>query len=310
MGTEQATAPGSMLRRRVITTAVIFAVWAVAIEARLVQLQIVQHAEWQARADGQRVHTYPVTARRGAIVDRTGRVLASSVDEDAIYAVPTEIKKPAAYVAALCKALGDCTPEERETLDKRLSSGKSFVYVRRASQLVTEQTARVRALNLPGIGYIAENRRYYPCAQLGAHVLGYVGQENNGLSGLEWSYDSKIAGKPGAILIEVDAKHRPFARLRDASTEGATLQLTIDAYLQHVAERELRAAVAEHHATGGTALVMDPRTGEILALANEPTFDPNAYAKSSDVERRNRAVQDVYEPGSTFKVVTASAALE
>jgi len=168
----------------------------------------------------------------------------------------------------------------------------------------------VRALGLSGIGFMAESRRHYPCAELAAHLLGYVGTENKGLGGLEAAYDRDIAGRGGEVLIETDAKGRPFGRLQDASTEGGTLQLTIDHYLQHVAERELRTAVAEHHAAGGTAVIMDPRTGEILALANEPTFDPNAYARSSELERRNRGVQDLYEPGSTFKVVTASAALD
>src|SRR5438105_13115297 len=125
-------------------------------------------------------------------------------------------------------------------------------------------------------------------------MLGYVGVDGNGLDGIEWTYDSQIRGKPGTILIHSDARRHAFSRFERPPTSGATVELTIDEYLQHVAERELHRGVLENRAAGGSAIVLNPHTGEILAMANEPTFNPNAYRESTDVERRNRAVQDIY----------------
>src|SRR5205823_11579502 len=150
----------------------------------------------------------------------------------------------------------------------------------------------------------------YPKRELAAHLLGYVGLDNTGLNGLEVAYDSKIRGKSGKVLVQTDARRHAFSRIERPPTPGSTIELTIDEYLQHVAERELHAGVVAHRAEGGTAIIMNPRTGEILAMANQPTFNPNAYREAAETDRRNRAVQDLYEPGSTFKIVTASAALE
>jgi cell division protein FtsI (penicillin-binding protein 3) len=155
-----------------------------------------------------------------------------------------------------------------------------------------------------------ENRRFYPNKELAAHLLGYVGLDNTGLAGIEATYDTLIKGQAGTVLIQTDARRHAFSRIERPSTTGAALELTIDEYLQHIAERELQAGVAANHAAGGTAMIMDPWTGEILALASAPTFNPNVYRDASEDERRNRAIQDLYEPGSTFKIVTASAALE
>src|SRR5205814_8504737 len=169
---------------------------------------------------------------------------------------------------------------------------------------------RVAALNLDGIGFIKESRRFYPNKELAAHLLGYVGVDGVGLEGLEWTYDPQIRGKPGTVLIHTDARRHAFSRFERPPTTGSTIELTIDEYLQHVAERELHAGVVAHRAEGGTAIIMNPRTGESLAMANQPTFNPNAYREAAETDRRNRAVQDLYEPGSTFKIVTASAAIE
>ena len=137
-----------------------------------------------------------------------------------------------------------------------------------------------------------------------------MGIDNKGLGGLESTYDSQIRGKPGKVLVQTDARRHAYSRAEWPPTAGSTVELTIDEYLQHTAERELAAGVRENHAAGGTAIVLDPATGEILAMASEPTFNPNAFRDAEESERRNRAVQDLYEPGSTFKVVTASAAIE
>jgi cell division protein FtsI (penicillin-binding protein 3) len=176
--------------------------------------------------------------------------------------------------------------------------------------VLPEEAERVKALGLDGIEFEKESRRYYPNKELASHLLGFVGLDSKGLGGIESAYDSQIRGKEGKILVHVDSRRHAFSRFERPPTTGSTIELTIDEYLQHIAERELHAGVVENHALSGTAIIMDPHTGEILAMANEPTFNPNEYRDSSESDRRNRAVQDLYEPGSTFKVVTASAAIE
>ena len=297
-----------LTRRRLLVGITLFGLWAVGIEARLVHMQVIQHEALVARADRQQNRSITLHPKRGEILDREGRVLAYSVDADTIYAVPTDIDDPAATAAAVCGALGDCTPAWRRTIEKRLGQQRAFAYVRR--QVAPDVARRVAALQLDGIGFMKENRRYYPNKTLAAHLLGYVGIDNQGLSGIEAAYDSEITGRPGKTLIQTDARQRAFSRVERAPTSGATVELTIDKYLQYLAERELRNAVREHDAEGGAVVVLDPYTGDVLALASEPGFNPNVFAASPAPARRNRAVQDVYEPGSTFKLVTTAAALE
>jgi cell division protein FtsI/penicillin-binding protein 2 len=296
------------LRKRIAAVACLLALWAAAIETRLVYLQVIRHADLVARAERQQKWSRDVTGKRGDILDRRGRVLATSVDADSIYAVPSAIGNPEQAAAELCRALGDCAGKEKQALVERLSQSRAFAYVRR--QVSPEQARRVSELNLDAIGFIKESKRFYPNKELAAHLLGWVGIDNNGLSGIEFTYDRQIRGKNGTVLIHTDAKRHAFSRFERPPTTGSTVELTIDEYLQHVVERELHAGVLENRAAGGSAILMNPHTGEILAMANEPTFNPNAYRESLETERRNRAVQDIYEPGSTFKVVTASAAIE
>jgi cell division protein FtsI (penicillin-binding protein 3) len=287
---------------------VVLGVWVAGIEAKLVYLQVFDRADLMARAERQQERTQPSPAKRGDILDRRGRVLATSVDADTIYAVPTEIDRPAEAARKLCDALGDCDGKDRQALTERLAQRKAFAYVRR--QVSPEQAHRVADLNLDGIGFTKESKRFYPNKELAAHLVGWVGIDNKGLSGLESTYDAQIRGKAGTILVHTDARRHAFARAERPPTAGSSIELTIDEYLQHIAERELHRGVAENFAQGGSAIVMNPHTGEILAMANEPTFNPNAYRDFDDSARRNRAIQDLYEPGSTFKVVTASAAIE
>ncbi|NOT25377.1 MAG: transpeptidase family protein [Acidobacteria bacterium] len=296
------------LKRRLLVSVLLLGGWAVSIEARLAYLQVVRHSHYTERAENQQVRTIETAAERGDILDRNGNVLAYSVEVDSIYVVPTEVGDPDAAAAALCRALKDCEARDRSTLAERIRRGRSFAYVRR--QVSTEQAERVAALKLEGVGFVKENRRFYPNKELGAHLLGYVGIDNAGLSGLEATYDSLIRGHSGTMLVQTDARRLVFSRLERPPTSGATLELTMDQTLQHIAERELRVGVEENRATGGTAVVMDPLTGEILALANWPSFNPNTYREARPETKRNRGVQDLYEPGSTFKIVTASAAFE
>ena len=297
-----------MLKSRLMVAAGVLVLWALGIETRLVVLQVFQHDQLMARAEKQQMSTVIAPAKRGEIFDRNGRLLAYSVDADTIYAVPTEVADAAKTAGLLCDALDDCTPKSREELRDRLSQPRSFVYVRRRASPM--QAKRVAALELEGVAFRKESKRYYPNRELAAHLLGYVGVDNVGLGGLEATYDKTVRGREGKLLVQTDARRHVFSRLERTPTAGASIELTIDEHLQHIAEREVRNGVEAAHADGGTAVIMDPYTGEILAMASWPTFNPNDYSDATETARRNRAVQDLYEPGSTFKLVTASAAIE
>lgn len=308
MADQPANVLRATLKRRVALAFGFLLLWAAAIEARLVYLQVFRHDELATRAERQQSRTVEAPAKRGDILDRNGRILAYSVDADTIYAVPGELGDVEAATAALCRALGDCDAKDRQAMIERIRKGKYFAYIRR--QVWPEQSARVAALELPGIGFIKESKRTYPNSDLASHVLGYVGVDNVGLAGIERAYDSLILGRAGTVLVERDAHGNAFSRIERPPSAGASLELTIDQNLQHIAERELRAGVRWSGASGGTAIVMDPNSGEILAMANAPDFNPNSYRDAREETRRNRAIQDLYEPGSTFKIVTASAAFE
>ncbi len=296
-----------------VTTGVL-ACWVLAIEARLVMLQVMQFDELSARAERQQSETQKTPGKRGEIYDRHGRLLAYSVDADTIYAVPTDISDPAQTAALLCGAFDECGKKDRDQLLERLTRKRSrggltaFQYVKRRATPI--EAKRIAALGIKGIGFMKESKRFYPNRELAAHLLGYVGTDNAGLHGLEATYDKTVRGREGTMLVQTDARGHAFSRLDRPPTTGGSLELTIDEHLQFIVERELKAGVEAARADGGTAVAMDPYTGEILAMASWPTFNPNQYNGAGDSALRNRAVQDLYEPGSTFKLVTASAALE
>lgn len=299
----------STIKRRLLVAVIAVGCWTAVIEARLVWFQVVQHETLTERAAMQTQEEVPAPARRGEILDRHGNVLAFSVDADSIVAVPSEVKDPEATARAICGVL-TCTPDDLAVLIGRLDREGAFTYVRRF--VGPEDARRVLDLGLPGIDAIPEAKRYYPKVELASHVLGFVGVDNEGLGGIERAYDSVIKGREGIIRLQVDARqHAVQSRIELEPTAGAALELTIDQYIQHITERELKRGVEETRAAGGTAIVMDPRTGDILALANYPTFNPNVFNRVASPEvRRNGAVQEIYEPGSTFKIVTASAAIQ
>jgi cell division protein FtsI (penicillin-binding protein 3) len=303
-----------LVKGRVIVVLTVLGAWAVVVLARLVHLQVVQHDWLATRARNQQLEIIKPAAVRGDIVDREGRMLAYSVDSVDIIADPVEVKNDAATIRALCDALGDCTEAELKSWSAAFAGTGRWARLRRARDVSPQQARAVAEMKLRGITFVSESIRYYPRYDLAAHLLGYVGIDNDGLGGIESRLNDTIQGQQGRVLIQTDArktqKGQMFARVEQQATAGATVELTIDLYLQHIAERELRAGVIANRAAGGTAIIMDPKTGEVLALANYPTYNPNAYNKSTDDDRRNRAVQDIYEPGSTFKIVTASAALE
>ncbi|MBA3891305.1 MAG: penicillin-binding protein 2, partial [Gemmatimonadaceae bacterium] len=286
-----------------------FVLYATAIEARLVYLQVFQRTELQALADRQHNRMITAPAKRGEIVDRNGHVLAYSVDVDSAFADPSEIDDPDEVARRVCEVLDRCGARERQEMAKNLRRDSQFAYL--ARKMSRDEAQRVRALKLKGVAFLKESRRFYPKKELAAHVLGYVGLDNNGLAGLESTYDAQVRGREGKVFVQTDARqHAMTSRVDRPATAGASLELTIDQYIQHIAERELRAGVEENKAAGGSVVVMDPLTGEILALASWPTFNPNAFNRFDEEWRRNRVIQDSYEPGSTFKIVTASAALE
>jgi cell division protein FtsI (penicillin-binding protein 3) len=297
-----------ILRRRLILIVIVLAAWTVGIEARLIYLQVYRHDDYVAKAERQHMRTLTVPAIRGDIVDRANRVLATSADVLTIYAVPSEIDNPKATAAALCRALEDCTSEFLGSLVDRLSKKRPFQYVKR--HVSPAEASRVRELKLDGVGFSTESHRFYPNRELLGAILGYVGLDNKGLGGIEQSFDSTIRGADGTMVVVTDAKKHAFGRVERPPSAGASIELTIDSALQHEVERELAAGIAENRAEGGVAIVMDPWTGEILAMASEPSFNPNIFGKVDQDLRRNRAVEEIYEPGSTFKTVTASAALE
>jgi cell division protein FtsI (penicillin-binding protein 3) len=308
MADERPNAWRHTIRQRAVIAGGLLALWAVAIESRLLYLQVARHTDLVARADRQQKRTIDAPAKRGEIRDRNNRVLAVSVDVDTIYAVPSDIDDPKQAARALCRALDDCSPPDRAELEEKLGRTSQFTYVQRFVSHAAYE--RVKALDLEGVGFMKESRRFYPNKELASQVLGYVGTDNVGLGGLEAAYNKSILGASGTVLVQTDARRRAFSRIERLPTSGANLELTIDEYLQHIVERELEAGVRAHKAAGGTAVVMDPATGEILAMASYPTYNPNTFRHASPEQRRNRAVQDLYEPGSTFKIVTASAALE
>ena len=294
------------VRLRMMLLALGACLWAGIIVVRLVQLQVLDRPKYELQAARQSERTINLDPRRGAIVDRHGRELAVSVDVESIYAVPTDIEDPVRAAAQLAGPLG-LDAAARRTLVAQLQKTRAFVWVRRKVDAATAQA--VRDLQLEGVGFVTENRRYYPQKELASQVIGYVGLDNTGMSGIEYAYEDDIKGRAAKMVIRTDARRRPLGHIDKPSTDGHTVVLTLDETIQHVAERELERAVAETGSIGGMAIVMEPHSGEILALAHRPTFNPNRFQAYPSARWRNRAVADAWEPGSIFKIFTAAAAL-
>lgn len=278
--------------------------WIVVICGRLVYLQIFRYGDFVVRAQRQQQRTIEVAPKRGLIYDRNGHALAMSVSVDSVFAVPSEIPDQATTASLLAKIL-KTDPHELLT---RMKSSNAFCWI--ARKLDPEVSTRIRALNLKGIYFQKESKRFYPKRELAAQTLGFVGLDDEGLGGLERAYESQLRGKPGKMLISMDARRRWFGRVERQPEAGENLVLTIDEKIQYIAERELDAAMKQTRSLAGTVVIQNPRTGEILALANRPTFNPNVFQRSDPRTMKNRAVTDIYEPGSTFKIVTIAGALE
>jgi len=276
-----------------------------AIQLRLVQIQILQASTLRAAARSQQETVITLDPKRGPIFDRNGRELALSVDVDSVYADPSEIADPTLAARKLAPVLG----VRFEDLRSRLKSGRRFAWVQR--KITPAQRRSVEKLGLKGVYFIRESKRFYPKGTLAAHVLGYAGVDNQGLDGIEYSQDAATRGKAGFLIALRDGRgRRALGQSERPPTTGSSVVLSLDEVIQHLAERELERTVLEHQAKGGSVIVMRPDTGEILAMANRPTFDPNAYSDYPAEARQNRSIGALYEPGSTFKIVTAGAALE
>ena len=287
----------------------ILAAWAIVVVLRLVQVQIVRHEHYTNRAARQQERTVSLTPRRGSILDAQGRVLAESVAAESIYADPQAITNRRATAASLAVIPGiGLTRKEIET---RLRANGAFVWI--ARQVSLDVASRVKAAKLPGISTLEEHRRSYPRGTLAANLLGYTGVDGEGLAGIEHSSDEHVRGRAGKVTLLRDARRGVYmlgGEGQNRALDGHSVVLTIDSVIQFIAERALARAVDRYRSKGGVAIIMEPSTGSILAMASSPTFDPNRFRDFPATVWRNRAVQDLYEPGSTFKIVTAAAGLE
>ena len=291
-------------RTRIIIVAALAAMWTGAVFGRLAYLQLFRYSEYYSRAQHQQRVIVDVSASRAEIFDRNMNPLAMSVPVDSAFAVPSEIADPDMVARLIGKVLG----MPADDIATRIASSHSFAWI--ARKLPPEKADRVAAMNLRGVYLQREGGRFYPKRDLAAHVLGYVDVDERGLGGIEYSLDDSIRSKPGKMLILADAHRRWYDSSDKAPETGTSVVLTLDEKIQYIAEKELARAIEETHAKAGTVIVENPNSGELLAVANWPTFNPNAAKDSAPEARVDRATSSLYEPGSVFKIVTLSAAID
>jgi cell division protein FtsI/penicillin-binding protein 2 len=291
-------------RFRLYALSGLLCLWLLTICLRLVYLQIFCYGDFERRAQHQQQRSFDLSPKRGIIYDRAGRELAMSVQVDSAFVVPSEAPDLPNTISLITRI----TKDDPRVVLADCRAHKTFCWVARKAD--AEVIERIRALNLQGIHYQKEPKRFYPKRELAAQILGYVGTDDQGLSGLERQFNPQLQGKPGKLMISVDARKRWFASVEKEPESGNSVVLTTDQNIQYIAERELERGMQETHAIAGTVIVENPRTGEILALTNRPTFNPNIRKEIRNEALKDRAVSDVYEPGSTFKMVTISAGLE
>jgi cell division protein FtsI (penicillin-binding protein 3) len=294
------------IRLRIIIIFFFFFFSLVGVAVRGYQLQIVKQSELVHRAEIQRKHLIKLWPSRGVIYDRKKKELAGSVEVDSVFAHPRQVKEPKKTAESLSKALNIKSP----CLQKTLQSTAPFVWIMRG--ISPAKRGQIEAFDLKGVHFLKENKRFYPHCEVGGHLLGFVGIDGNGLEGLELNYENFISGGNEVLLVERDAIGRQliYSGILAPESPGSNLILTIDLNIQYILEKELQKAVEESNARGGMGIVMDPKTGEVLGLAIQPSFNPNNFNFSSPNQWRNRALTDNFEPGSTFKVFLAAAALE
>ena len=289
---------------RLYTLSGLLCFWLLVICLRLVYLQIFCYGDFERHAQHQQQRSFDLSPKRGVIYDRAGRELAMSIQVDSAFVVPSEAPDLANTISLISRI----TKDDPRVVLADCRAHKTFCWVARKAD--AEVVDRIRALNLQGIHFQKEPKRFYPKRELAAQVLGYVGTDDQGLSGLERQFNQQLQGKPGKLMISVDARKRWFASVEKEPEAGNSVVLTIDQNIQYIAEHELERGMQETHAIAGTVIVENPHTGEILALTNRPTFNPNIRKEIKNDALKDRAVSDIYEPGSTFKMVTISAGLE
>ncbi len=295
------------LRVRRIVAALLLLAGFVIVLFRLFNLQVLQAGELTLKAERQHEKAITLQGGRGTIYDRRGKVLAINLEVPSVFGVPTSLEDPTPVARELGRVL-HVRPDE---IEKKLKQERSFVWI--ARKVDPEQGRRLQRRPLEGIGLVLEGRRYYPKGTLLSHVIGFAGMDGDGLEGIEHRYDSYLRGEKQMVVLQRDALGRsvfPKGFTEQGPSSGHSVTLTIDETIQYIAEKELEEAVAASRAKGGTIIVMEPRTGAVLAMALVPTFDPNSLGSLYADRWRNRAVTDVYEPGSTLKVLVAAAALE
>ena len=313
----QRTAPRQTLtapirRKRFAWVAIFFCAWTLLIAGRLTWLQVYQHKLWVYRAARQQTGGFEVAPRRGVLYDRNLKELAMTTLVDSWYAVPSELGENRAEDAAMLAKLVHQDPTDNFTSEHqmlaRFNASRGFAWIGR--RVDKETSDRIRELNLKGVYIQKEFKRFYPNQELAAQVLGYVGSDDAGLGGLELKFDDEMHGVPGHMVTAVDAKRHVLDSEISEPQPGENLVLSIDANIQYMAEQALDAQVAKVKALHGTIVVQDPHTGQILALAVSPRFNPNDNKHMDASVLQNLAVSDVYEPGSTFKLIAYSAAID
>src|SRR6202453_127773 len=285
-------------------------IWAALIVARLIQLQVIQHSKFTEMAREQQQRVEELKAPRGAILDRYGQRLAMSLPAESVVVDPLRVPDLSVAAEVLSRVLNLDARDLLVKLKTSVEDRRGFLWVKR--KITRQEAKRLRSLNLEWIEFRTESQRFYPNRSLAAHVIGSVDFEENGNGGIEQSMNDQLAGHAGEILVTSDVQKHGFAsQMQSDAQPGDDVRLTIDSRIQFVAEQELAKMVALHHAKSGSLVAMDPRTGDILAMANVPTFDPNEPPKrGASAARENLAVSAPFEPGSVYKVITLSSALE
>ncbi|GFO62861.1 transpeptidase family protein [Geomonas paludis] len=295
-------------RVRMRFVALLFVGFFIAASGRAFYLQVLDNDKLVKIAEKQHQKSIPLTPSRGGIYDRNNAPFAVSIEMDSCYAETRNMENVSEAAAQLAPALG-CSKEE---LEAKLKAARNFVWL--ARRMPPEQAKRVKALDLEGVGFVKESRRFYPNSQVAAHVIGFTGLDPSGLEGVEKKYDNIILGNTGYLVTERDALGRDIALKKGsegkAGSKGSNVVLTLDKNIQYIAEKELTKTIEKNGAKAGIAIVMEPDTGRVLAMANYPSFNPNNVKELTPGSIRNRAIADSFEPGSTFKIFLVAAALE
>ncbi|MGM0471330.1 MAG: stage V sporulation protein D [Bacillota bacterium] len=295
------------VRKRILLLFLIVVFVMLGLISRLAWIQLFKNDFYQSKALDQRLRKLKVEPKRGIIYDRTGEELAISGSSETVVAVPPEINNPRQVAEKLALIL----ESDQESIYQKITKDAYAVYI--ARKVDDDKAKKIKSLDLAGITFTEESKRFYPKGELASHVLGFSGVDNQGLNGIELAYDQVLSGRPGRIMIEKDATGQMMPQGVEKYSnpeDGNNIYLTIDHVIQYIAERELEKALRVNEAKEGTIIVMNPQTGGVLALANRPAYNPNHFSDFSPQRWRNSAISDTYEPGSTFKIVTMAAGLE